>query len=56
MGYYVKKGEKVGYVSDYLGKKIKEYSAPFSGIMLYIINTPPANKGEPLFEVGRVKE
>ena len=56
MGYYVKKGEKVGYVTDYLGKKLKEYSAPFSGMVLYIINTPPANKGEPLFEVGKVKE
>ena len=30
--------------------------APFSGILLYIIGTPPCNEGEPLFEVGRVKE
>ncbi len=28
---------------------------PLSGIILYLINTPPANKGEPLFEVGRIK-
>jgi predicted deacylase len=56
MGYYVKKGEKVGYITDYFGNKIQEFSAPFSGMMLYIINTPPANKGEPLFEVGRIKE
>jgi predicted deacylase len=54
MGYYVKKGEKVGYLTDYLGKVIQELRAPFAGIMLYIINTPPANKGEPLFEVGSV--
>jgi len=54
MGYYVRKGEKVGYLTDYLGKVIQELRAPFSGIMLYIIHTPPANKGEPLFEVGSV--
>ena len=54
MGYYVKKGEKVGYLTDYLGKVIQELRAPFAGIMLYIIKTPPANKGEPLFEVGSV--
>ena len=55
MGYYVSKGEKVGVITDYLGNVKQELRAPFSGIMLYIINTPPANKGEPLFEVGRVK-
>lgn len=54
MGYYVKEGEKVGYLTDYLGTVIKELRAPFAGIMLYIINTPPANNGEPLFEVGSV--
>ncbi|MFC2165741.1 succinylglutamate desuccinylase/aspartoacylase family protein [Acidobacteriota bacterium] len=54
MGYYVSSGEKVGYLTDYLGNVKQELRAPFAGIMLYIINTPPANKGEPLFEVGRV--
>ncbi len=54
MGYYVKEGEEVGYLTDYLGNVIQELRAPFAGIMLYIINTPPANKGEPLFEVGSV--
>jgi predicted deacylase len=56
MGYYVKEGEKVGYLTDYLGTVIQELRAPFTGIMLYIINTPPANKGEPLFEVGSILE
>jgi len=54
MGYYVKEGEKVGYLTDYLGNVIQELRSPFAGIMLYIISTPPANKGEPLFEVGSV--
>lgn len=56
MGYYVKKGEKVGYINDYLGKTVQEFFAPFTGMLLYIINTPPISKGEPVFEVGRIKE
>lgn len=56
MGYYVLEGEKVGYITDYLGEVKEELRAPFSGMVLYIINTPPANKGEPLFEIGRIKE
>jgi len=55
MGSYVKQGQKVGHIIDYLGNLKEELFAPFSGIILYIINTPPAGQGEPLFEVGRVK-
>ncbi|MGB7296859.1 MAG: M14 family metallopeptidase [Candidatus Aminicenantales bacterium] len=56
MGHYVIKGQKVGRIADFLGHIKEEVRAPFSGIMLYIVNTPPTSKGEPLFEVGRVKE
>jgi predicted deacylase len=56
MGYYVSKGEKVGTIIDYLGNIKQELRSPFTGIILYILETPPANKGEPLFEVGRIKE
>jgi len=56
MGYYVTQGQKVGYITDYFGNIKEELRAPFSGIILYIIETPPTSKGEPLFEVGRVKE
>jgi predicted deacylase len=56
MGHYVARGQKVGYVTDLLGQVKEELRAPFGGILLYIINTPPTSKGEPLFEVGRVKE
>ena len=54
MGYYVKEGEKIGYLTDYLGNVIQELRAPFTGIVLYILHTPPANKGEPLFEIGSI--
>ncbi len=56
MGHYVSKGQKVGYVTDYLGRVAEDLRAPFSGVILYIINTPPTGRGEPLFEVGRIKE
>jgi predicted deacylase len=56
MGYYVKAGQVVGTITDYLGTLKQEVRAPFTGILLYIIHTPPCNNGEPLFEVGRVKE
>lgn len=56
MGYHVRKGEKVGYITDYMGIVKQELRAPFSGMIFYIINTPPANRGEPLYEIGRVME
>jgi len=56
MGDYVKAGQIVGMITDYHGKVLAEMRAPFTGILLYIIGTPPCNQGEPLFEVGRVKE
>jgi predicted deacylase len=56
MGATVAEGQTVGVVQDYLGAKKTEFKAPFAGIVLYLIGTPPANKGEPLFEVGRVKK
>jgi len=56
MGQKVEKGETVGYTTDYFGNKTSELTAPFQGIVLYIINTPPANKGEPLFEIGHIKK
>jgi len=56
MGYYVRQGQVVGTVTDYLGNWKEDVKAPFTGILLYVIGTPPCNAGEPLFEVGRVKE
>lgn len=55
MGYHVREGETVGYVTDYFGRVVEEFKAPFSGMILYIIDTPPANKGEPVYEIGRIR-
>jgi len=56
MGTHVKQGQVVGTITDYLGRWKEDVKAPFTGILLYIIGTPPCNDGEPLFEVGRVRE
>jgi hypothetical protein len=55
MGARVAAGQAVGRLFDYFGAFVEEVRAPFAGIVLYIIGTPPANKGEPLFEVGRIQ-
>lgn len=54
MGSYVRAGQVVGTITDYFGQLIEEARAPFTGIVLYIIKTPPCNRDEPLFSVGRV--
>ena len=48
-------GSLVGRVKDASGKVIAEVRAPFAGVMLYVVGTPPITKGEPLGFVGRVK-
>ncbi|MCX6565042.1 MAG: M14 family metallopeptidase [Candidatus Aminicenantes bacterium] len=55
MGHDVVEGQKIGTVTDFLGNVTEEMRAPFSGILLYIINTPPISKGEPVCEIGRIK-
>jgi len=55
MSAMVAAGQTVGVVKDYLGAIKEEVKAPFAGLILYILGTPPANKGEPLLEVGRIK-
>jgi len=56
MGATVAEGQTVGLLRDYFGRVLEELEAPFAGLILYIVGTPPANRGEPLFEVGRVKK
>ena len=52
-GYSVKKDELVGYLTDFFGNTIQEVKAPYDGIVLYIISTPPMSKDEPMVSIGR---
>ncbi len=56
MGESVATGQKLGFVSDYLGRPKEDIFAPFEGIILYVIGTPPTSEGEPLVEVGHLKK
>jgi len=48
-------GSLVGRVKDASGRVLAEVRAPFAGVMLYVVATPPVTKGEPVGFVGRVK-
>ncbi len=52
-GDHVQKGELVGYLNDYFGNRLQNVYAPYDGIVLYIIATPPMSKGEPMVSIGR---
>jgi len=52
-GHHVQKDEMVGYLTDFFGNIIQEVKAPYDGMILYIIATPPMSEGEPMVSIGR---
>jgi predicted deacylase len=52
-GDHVEEGELVGFLTDYFGNTIQKVIAPYDGIILYIIATPPMSRGEPMASIGR---
>jgi hypothetical protein len=52
-GQTVAKGSLIARVTDFHGTLLEELRAPFDGEVLYVVATPPINKGEP---VGFVAE
>ena len=55
LGNTVKKGELLAVVNDFFGNPLAEVRAPFDGVLLYILGTPPINAGDPVAFVGRVR-
>jgi uncharacterized protein len=53
-GTYVSAGAPLGYVTDYLGKKIFEARAPADGVVLFVRAVPSMTKGETIANVGVV--
>ena len=51
-GREVKKGTRLGHITDFHGKTVEEVLAPFDGQVLYVIGTPPITKGEPVAMIG----
>ena len=51
-GAEVKKGARVGRITDFHGRTLETVLAPFDGHILYVIATPPISKGEPVAALG----
>ena len=51
-GSYVAEGMKVGYVTDYLGRKVFEARAPAAGVVLYVCSVPSMKKGDTIANIG----
>lgn len=51
-GALIKKGTKLGVVTDVFGKVLQEIISPVEGFIIYLSVTPPINKGETLFSLG----
>jgi predicted deacylase len=55
-GQSVAQGTLVGRITDFHGNVLEEVKAPFAGIVLYVLGTPPITKGEPVAFVGEIKK
>ncbi|MEM6344377.1 MAG: M14 family metallopeptidase [Bacteroidota bacterium] len=55
-GDLVKKGMKLGYITNFFGKVVDEIYAENSGLILYMLGTPPVNEKETLFVIGAFNE
>jgi hypothetical protein len=53
-GVVVKEGTVLGSLTDFFGQRIADVRAPFSGVLLYILGTPPVSANEPLAFVGHI--
>jgi len=51
-GTYVQKGQRVGYVTDYLGTTVLDARAPENGVVLFIRAVPSMTKGETIANIG----
>ena len=54
IGNRVRIGSVLGYLTDLFRKRIAETHAPFDGVVLYILGTPPVSKGETLVSLGQL--
>ena len=55
-GDTVATGTRIGRITDFHGNALQDVTAPFPGIVLYVLGTPPISKGEPVAFVGQVQK
>jgi hypothetical protein len=54
-GRTVAKGTVVATIKDFFGDTIEVVRAPFAGVVLYVVATPPIREGEPVGMIGAIK-
>lgn len=54
-GYAVAQGGLLGVLVDFFGDPIERITAPFAGVVNYVIGTPPVTEGEPVAMLSRIK-
>jgi hypothetical protein len=45
----------VATIKDFFGDTIEVVRAPFAGVVLYVVATPPIREGEPVGMIGAIK-
>ncbi len=53
-GYVVARGGQLGTIVDAFGDEITTVTAPFAGVVNYIVATPPISEGEPVAMLSRI--
>ena len=53
-GYAVTEGAVLGVLVDFFGNELTTIRAPFSGIVNYVISTPPVSEGEPVAMISKI--
>jgi predicted deacylase len=54
-GYAIAEHGLLGVLVDPFGQLITEIRAPFSGVVNYVVGTPPVSEGEPVAMISRIK-
>ena len=55
-GYAVAEGAVLGVLLDFFGEELTTIRAPFSGVVNYVISTPPVSEGEPVAMISKIAE
>lgn len=51
---YVSQGMRIGYVTDYFGRKVWDATSPIAGVVLYIGAVPSLKKGDTIAHIGEI--
>jgi hypothetical protein len=55
-GQNVRKGDLLGAIGTFHNKKAQEILSPIDGLVIYVMSTPPVNKGESIIMIGTPRE